>query len=176
MTPTARVLLTSALLLSWSCSSGRSSSDGSGGARSSSGGASNGGSGGAGGGTAGSSGKSSGGDNASGNAGTAGQPPVGKCDNLPDAGSWENVTPHGTSTRPAVNGTVAAAILVDPFDPRTVWLGTGGENDEIWRSDDCGATWTRVNTGAGSVGDGMTFGGVGDGAQWSMQIDPVERG
>jgi photosystem II stability/assembly factor-like uncharacterized protein len=118
----------------------------------------------------------SGGDNASGNAGTAGQPPVGKCDALPDAGSWENVTPQGMSSKPAVNGTVAAAIIVDPFDARTVWLGTGGENDEIWRSDDCGATWTRVNTGAGSVGDGMTFGGVGDGAQWSMQIDPVERG
>ena len=73
-----------------------------------------------------------------------------------------------------MNGTVGAAIIVDPFDARTVWLGTGGENDEIWRSNDCGATWKQVNTGMGSVGDGMTFGGVGDGAQWSMQIDPVE--
>ena len=63
------------------------------------------------------------------------------------------MTPPGTSSKPAVNGTVGAAIIVDPFDPRTVWLGTGGENDEIWRSDDCGATWTRVNTGPGSVGD-----------------------
>jgi photosystem II stability/assembly factor-like uncharacterized protein len=75
-----------------------------------------------------------------------------------------------------VNGTVGAAIIVDPFDPRTVWLGTGGENDEIWRSDDCAATWTRVNTGPGSVGDNATYGGVGDGAQWSMQADPVARG
>jgi photosystem II stability/assembly factor-like uncharacterized protein len=86
------------------------------------------------------------------------------------------VTPPGTSSKPAVNGTVAAAIIVDPFDPRTVWLGTGSENDEIWRSDDCAATWTRVNTGPGSVGDNATFGGVGDGAQWSMQADPVDRG
>jgi hypothetical protein len=53
-------------------------------------------------------------------------PPLGKCENLPTAGVWEDVTPHGTSTKPAVNGTVGAAILVDPFDPRTVWLGTGG--------------------------------------------------
>jgi len=102
--------------------------------------------------------------------------PVGTCDSLPAAGTWENVTPPGTSSKPAVNGTVGAAIVVDPFDPRTVWLGTGGENDEIWRSDDCAATWTRVNTGPGSVGDNATYGGVGDGAQWSMQADPVARG
>lgn len=75
-----------------------------------------------------------------------------------------------------MNGTVGAAVIVDPFDPRTVWLGTGGENDEIWRSDDCGAGWERVNTGPGSVGDGMTYGGVGDGAQWSMMVDPVDPG
>jgi len=102
-------------------------------------------------------------------------PPVGACDNLPAPGTWENVTPPGHSSKPAVNGTVGAAIIVDPFDPRTVWLGTGGENDEIWRSDDCGATWTRVNTGPGSVAD-PTSAGVGDGAQWSMQVDPVAPG
>jgi hypothetical protein len=98
------------------------------------------------------------------------------CGNLPAAGTWQNVTPPGTSSRPAVNGTVAAAIIVDPFDSRKVWLGTGLENSEIWRSDNCGATWTRVNTGPGSVGDYKTFGGVGDGAQWSMQADPVDPG
>ena len=102
--------------------------------------------------------------------------PVGSCDDLPAAGIWQNVTPSGQSSKPAVNGTVGAAVIVDPFDPRTVWLGTGGENDEIWRSDDCGATWSRVNTGPGSVGDNATLGGVGDGAQWSMQADPVEPG
>jgi hypothetical protein len=101
---------------------------------------------------------------------------VGTCDHLPAPGVWEDVTPPGTSTKPAVNGTVGAAIIVDPFDARRVWLGTGGENDEIWRSDDCGAAWTRVNTGAGSVGDGKTTGGVGDGAQWSMQADPATPG
>jgi hypothetical protein len=101
--------------------------------------------------------------------------PVQPCDNLPAPGAWENVTPPG-SHAPAVNGTVGAAVIVDPFDPRTVWLGTGGENDEIWRSDDCGATWTQVNTGPGGVGDGATYGGVGDGAQWSMQADPVDPG
>jgi photosystem II stability/assembly factor-like uncharacterized protein len=102
--------------------------------------------------------------------------PVGTCDDLPPPGTWEDVTPRGTSSKPAVNGTVGAAIIVDPFDARSVWLGTGSENDEIWRSDDCGASWARVNTGPGGVGDNATYGGVGDGAQWSMQADPVDRG
>ena len=97
------------------------------------------------------------------------------CDDLPAPGTWENITPHGSGSK-GVNDTVAAAIVVDPFDPRTVWLGTGSENDEIWRSDDCGASWTRVNLGPGSVGDGMSRGGVGDGAQWSMMVDPVDPG
>lgn len=97
------------------------------------------------------------------------------CDGLPAPGTWENITPP-SNFPDAVNGTVGAAVIVDPFDPRTVWLGTGGENDEIWRSDDCGAGWERVNTGPGSVGDGMTYGGVGDGAQWSMMVDPVDPG
>lgn len=83
---------------------------------------------------------------------------------------WQNITPKGTF-KEAVNGTVGAAIVVDPFMASRLWLGTGGENDEIWRSDDCGGSWTRVNTGPGSVGDGQTFGGVGDGAQWSMMVD-----
>ncbi|HWB79908.1 MAG TPA: hypothetical protein VG755_33315 [Nannocystaceae bacterium] len=98
--------------------------------------------------------------------------PVLPCDALPDSGTWENITPQSDFAE-AVNGTVGAAIIVDPFDARRVWLGTGGENDEIWRSDDCGASWAQVNTGPGSVGDGMTFGGVGDGAQWSMMVDHV---
>jgi hypothetical protein len=102
--------------------------------------------------------------------------PVGACDDLPAPGTWQNVTPLGHSSRPAVNGTVGAAIIVDPFDARKVWLGTGGENDEIWRSDDCGATWIQVNSGPGGIGDGTSKGGVGDGAQWSMQADPVSPG
>jgi hypothetical protein len=107
---------------------------------------------------------------------TTGAPaPVEGCEDLPPAGAWEDITP-ASNFADAVNGTVGAAIVVDPLDARTVWLGTGGENDEIWRSDDCGAQWERVNTGPGGVGDGMTFGGVGDGAQWSMMVDYVDPG
>src|SRR6266404_6252586 len=91
-------------------SSGGESSAGSG-----SGGAGNSGSGGAGSGGLGNAG--------SGDAGM--HPPVGTCDNLPAPGMWQDVTPPGESSKPAVNGTVGGAIIVDPFDPRTVWLGTG---------------------------------------------------
>lgn len=103
-------------------------------------------------------------------------PPVeaGNCSQLGAVGEWQNITPRGTYAN-AVNGTVGAAIVVDPFVASRLWLGTGGENDEIWRSDDCGGSWTRVNTGPGSVGDGQTYGGVGDGAQWSMMVDTVRR-
>jgi photosystem II stability/assembly factor-like uncharacterized protein len=102
--------------------------------------------------------------------------PVGGCENLAAAGAWENITPAGQFSGTAVNGTVAAAIIVDPFDPKRLWLGTGNQNSEIWRSDNCGATWTRVNLGRGSVGDRRTYGGVGDGIQWSMQADFVNQG
>src|SRR5882672_741028 len=154
---------------------GRSIGGGSGGTSGRGGGGSNG--------TGGSEPRSDGGEDSGmgtpdGSGGAGMHPPpkdAGTCSHLPDPGTWEDVTPHGSYGK-AVNGTVGAAVVVDPFDPRTVWLGTGSENDEIWRSDDCGATWARVNTGPGSVGDGMTFGGVGDGAQWSMQVDPVAPG
>ena len=42
--------------------------------------------------------------------------------------TWENI--RGRQFPDAVNGT-GRAIVGRPFDPRTVWLGTGGENDEI---------------------------------------------
>jgi hypothetical protein len=165
------------LLLVLGCSGGESSgSGGSGGSSAGAGGSASG----AGGSASGAGGSASGSGGFSGTtsgaAGGGGRPPVGPCDDLPDPGTWQDITPPGMSSKPAVNGTVGAAIIVDPFDPRSVWLGTGNENDEIWRSDDCGATFTQVNTGPGSVGDGATYGGVGDGAQWSMQIDPVESG
>lgn len=94
---------------------------------------------------------------------------AGDCSNLPAVGVWENITPPGPFTdRKAVNGTIGTAIIVDPFNSKRVWLG-GGTN--IWRSDDCGGSWTIVNIGPGSHGDKKTYGGVGDGSQWSMQAD-----
>ncbi|MDF3070910.1 MAG: hypothetical protein K0R38_6511, partial [Polyangiaceae bacterium] len=126
-----------------------------------------------------SGGGTSGGGASAGDQGAAGAyvlPPVGSCDQLPAAGVWENVTPKGMSTRPAVNGTVASGIISDPLEPGRLWLGTSAENREIWRSDNCGSTWTQINTGPGGIGNGTTVGGVGDGNQWSMQADPEVAG
>jgi hypothetical protein len=100
---------------------------------------------------------------------------AGDCSNLAAVGTWENITPPGSWSK-AVNGTVSAAIIVDPFNANRLWLGAGNQNNEIWRSDDCGGSWTRVNIGPGSWGDRQTYGGVGDGAQWSMQADFSEPG
>ena len=55
-----------------------------------------------------------------GSGGAAGIGPVGTCDALPAAGTWENITPPGTSTKPAVNGTVGAAIIVSVVS----WIGS----------------------------------------------------
>lgn len=95
------------------------------------------------------------------------------CAVRPPAG-WQDITPTGTDAQAPVNGTIAAALIADPFESRRLWLGTGERNDELWKSEDCGATWLQANTGAGGVGDGSTP-GVGDGAQWSMQADFVVR-
>jgi hypothetical protein len=94
-------------------------------------------------------------------------PAAGGCENLPTPGTWQNITPAGKAPG-AVNGTVGAAIVVDPFEPKRVWLGTGSKEGAIWRSDNCGASWTKANTGRG--------GAVSDGAQWSMQLDTVTPG
>jgi hypothetical protein len=86
----------------------------------------------------------------------------GSCATIPAAGAWEEITPPGV--------TDADAIVVDPFDPATVWLGTGkgSMTKGLFKSTDCGVTWTLVSTGQNSSHL--------DGDQWSMAIDPVDQG
>lgn len=87
--------------------------------------------------------------------------PAVSCTNLPAAGTSRSVTPAGNGPG-EVNGPVGAAVIFDPLLPHRLWLGTGFEDDEIWRPDEGGGSWTRVNTGPGSVEVG---------AQWSMAVD-----
>jgi hypothetical protein len=57
------------------------------------------------------------------------------------------------------------APLIDPLDSTTIYLGI--DHNGVYKSRDCGATWAKTNTGTnGSVLD--------TGAQWSMQIDPID--
>jgi hypothetical protein len=62
---------------------------------------------------------------------------VSPCNALAIQNTWESITPSGVSW--------TGAIIVDPFDPATLWVGATGRG--FMRSDDCGATWRQVSTG-----------------------------
>jgi photosystem II stability/assembly factor-like uncharacterized protein len=107
--------------------------------------------------------------------GTPPQPPhkVSACPAV-DAGSggasaWENVTPPQVSLAQDA-GTGAGqnygtnAFVIDPTNTATVYLGTSAQG--IYKTTDCGATWSHVNTGR----NGKT---LDDGRQWTMLIDPT---
>jgi hypothetical protein len=113
-------------------------------------------------------------EGAGGFAGKDGGPAAGPCDNLPAKGTWEDITP--TAQR-GLDGTVynSQALMLDPFDSRTVWLGTAPGQSKadarsgLYKSTNCGSSWTHVNTGKnGSALDAS--------ALWSMAIDPVDQG
>lgn len=80
------------------------------------------------------------------------------CADLLAPGVWEPITPPGE--------TFTISLVVDPFDPSTVWLGAG---KGFYKSTDCGATWTRRDGGiTGLGGDLRNF--------WSLAADPVDAG
>jgi hypothetical protein len=92
-------------------------------------------------------------------AGTGGGPPhvVGACDGLGSAGTWDDITPAA--------GMGVLHVLADPVNAGTVYLGTA--NKGVFKSTNCGAAWTKINTGRNA-------GVIDSGGQWSMEIDPVE--
>jgi hypothetical protein len=55
-------------------------------------------------------------------------------------GAWENISPQ-VSTR------LSCGFGIDPQSPSTLYVGTSQAG--IYRSSDCGATWTKTNTGTG---------------------------
>jgi photosystem II stability/assembly factor-like uncharacterized protein len=70
-------------------------------------------------------------------------------------GAWENITPS-LPTRPS------CGFGIDPQNPSTLYLGTGQAG--IYKSTDCGASWTKSNTG--------TNGALLDqGEGWDVQVD-----
>jgi hypothetical protein len=92
---------------------------------------------------------------------------VGNCDNLPAPGKWETIAPVTAVIGDSAGKNYTESIIVDPFDPATVWLGTGFAG--VFKSPDCGATWMKVSTGRNS--DKMD-----NGSHASMALDPVDRG
>lgn len=93
-------------------------------------------------------------------------PPVdaGACPNLPTLldGGWMNISPPGSNYATTYSGVNAVAIRSD--DPAIVYAGV--DSNGMFRSTDCGATWTRINTGQNA--DAMSTG-----RPWSLVIDPV---
>jgi hypothetical protein len=87
------------------------------------------------------------------------------CSGLPTA--WENVSPVTGTPGDSSGKNFSEAIVVDPFDPETVWLGTGFAG--VFKSTNCGGTWARVNTGRNA-------GPMDNGSHASMAVDPVDRG
>jgi photosystem II stability/assembly factor-like uncharacterized protein len=81
--------------------------------------------------------------------------------------TWEDITPPGVQLAMLNGQTIygSQAILVDPQDTSHIY--TGVDHQGVFESNDCGATWTKVNTGR----NGAT---LDTGAQWSMAMDPYD--
>lgn len=71
---------------------------------------------------------------------------------------WEDITPPGVD--------FVQDFVLDPLHPGVVYLG-GGQGFGMWRSSDCGATWTKINTGDGAAD-------IDGGGHWTVAIDHVE--
>ena len=102
-------------------------------------------------------------------AGTGGLPHhIGSCDALAPAGTWEEITPSEVSLdadfkTPAGDNFGDHSFVIDPQDSAHVYLGTSAQG--IYESNDCGATWKKINTGRN--GDKLD-----SGRQWTFVIDP----
>jgi photosystem II stability/assembly factor-like uncharacterized protein len=113
--------------------------------------------------TTGSSGSSSG---SPGDASSQLPPPVdaGPCPNLPALldGGWLNISPPGSNYATTYSG--INAVAVRPDNPAIIY--TGADSNGMFRSMDCGATWSRVNTGQNAAA-------LSSGRPWSLVIDPI---
>ena len=104
---------------------------------------------------------------------SADSPVVSACDQIAnlEIGQWEEIDPvsimsHTVATDPLNHGVVYfGASDEEDFGPDGTWLKTLG----LYKSLDCGATWTHINTGEG--GDVLDVGRI-----WQIVTDPVQSG
>ncbi len=89
---------------------------------------------------------------------------AGACPNLPALldGGWMNISPPGSNYAATYSGINAVAVRSD--NPAIVYAGA--DSNGMFRSTDCGATWSRINTGQNAAA-------MSTGRPWSLVIDPV---
>ncbi len=93
-----------------------------------------------------------------------------------DGETWQpveglNEHPSRPAWQPGAGGLCAHAVLVDPRDPRRVWVGISAVG--VFRSDDGGATWTPKNLGLPIVIEDPAHKDVGT-CVHALQHDPAD--
>jgi len=87
---------------------------------------------------------------------------VGNCSGLGAKDQWQPITPPGVDLG---RGMGVLSVATSPVNSGTLLAGTDGQG--LWLSTDCGATWTKRNTGRG--GDKLDSGSL-----WVVRYDPTD--
>jgi hypothetical protein len=108
-----------------------------------------------------------GGASASGDGGVVSNPDAGPVKPLPctgvgTAGVWEDITPPQVPI--GANGSGVPNVVTNPLSPGELYVCTYQKG--IYKSSDCGASWTKVNTGRKGAA-------LDSGTAWLFLIDPV---
>lgn len=100
-----------------------------------------------------------------------------RCDSLSESAGWEKITPPGDLGDSQV-------IQLDPGAPGTIYVqmhkgGNGAHypTDGLYKSTDCGSTWTRLPQGRNSSDPGMpraTDQNINSGSLSAILIDPMD--
>jgi hypothetical protein len=94
---------------------------------------------------------------------------VGDCSKLGPVGTWEKITPPdvaaGLATMMPNDASGTFAFAADPVNAGTIYVGTVYQ--KMWKSTDCGSTWTPLGTGnhASSWDHAMN---------WTFAVDPLD--
>src|SRR5688572_22876905 len=85
-------------------------------------------------------------------------PVVLDCEGLAATGTWQDITPPGISKQDYG----AQKFAVDPVNAGIVYLGSDVQG--VWKTQNCGASWTHVNTGSNAEA-------VDGGRHWCFGLD-----
>jgi photosystem II stability/assembly factor-like uncharacterized protein len=87
------------------------------------------------------------------------------CTSLAPPGQWENITPPQVTitTNPPPYGIFS--VVIDPTNSNTIYASS--DKQGIYKSPDCGASWSLVNTGRNADV-------VNSGSSWYLTIDPAD--